>query len=185
VVFGTNLVCAHIAFKAENLQKTFYSLPLITISWAALIAMMIIGCGILLVPMCSDWIAVIAGVLILTINVVSVIGAAWAGQTVGQIDEKVKAQTSWLRDTLMDAQGIMNRADSDTAKESCRKVYEALRYSDPMSHESITGIEAEIITRLNDLKGAVAKKEEVRIKAIADELVILIADRNNRCKAMK
>ena len=42
-----NLVCAYFAFKAEKLKKMFLNLPLITVSWSALIAMMVIGTGLI------------------------------------------------------------------------------------------------------------------------------------------
>ena len=92
-----NLVCAYFAFKAENLKKMFLNLPLITVSWSALIAMMVIGTGLMLIPNCPAWIAAIVCIVILAFNAIAVITAVWAANTVDKVDEKVKIQTSYIR----------------------------------------------------------------------------------------
>ena len=46
IAFIGNLASAYIAFKAENLKKMFYNLPLITVSWYALIVMLVSDSGL-------------------------------------------------------------------------------------------------------------------------------------------
>lgn len=41
--FAGNLICAYFAFKAQSLKKLFYNLPLITVSCAGLIVMLVLG----------------------------------------------------------------------------------------------------------------------------------------------
>ena len=91
--FIGNLVCAYFAFKAENRGKMFLNLPLITVSRSALIAMLIVGSGLMLIPNCPAWIAAIVCIVVLAFNAIAVIKAVWAADTVNKVDEKVKAQT--------------------------------------------------------------------------------------------
>ena len=67
--FVGNLWCAATAFKAQNLKKLFYNLPLITISWRALIIMMAVGCVLMLIPNCPAWITAIVCIVIFAFNV--------------------------------------------------------------------------------------------------------------------
>ena len=57
ITFIVQLACAFIAFKAENLKKLFYSIPLLLISYGGLVAMFIIGSifmVILVLPECIE-----------------------------------------------------------------------------------------------------------------------------------
>ncbi len=180
-----NLVCAYFAFKAENLKKMFLNLPLITVSWSALIAMLIVGSGLMLISNCPAWIAAIVCIVVLAFNAIAVIKAAWAADTVGKIDEKVKAQTSFIKNLTVDAEGLVARAKSEPVKAECKKVYEAVRYSDPMSNEALSVIEAKITVKVDELASAVGADDAEKAKEIADEIVILVGDRNKKCKVLK
>lgn len=183
--FIGNLACAYFAFKAENVKKMFLNLPLITVSWSALIAMLVIGSGIMLIPNCPAWIAAIVCIVVLAFNAIAVIKAVWAADTVNKVDEKVKAQTSYIKNLTVDAESILSRAKSEPVKAVCKKVYEAVRYSDPMSNDALSVIEAKITVKMDEFASAVGADDAEKAKEIADEVVILVADRNKRCKNLK
>ena len=185
VAFIGNLVCAYFAFKAENLKKMFYNLPLITISWAALVAMVVIGAVLMLIPSCPAWVAAIVCIVVLAFNAIAVIKAVWAAETVEKVDDKVKAQTSFIKNLTVDAESILARAKSDAVKAACKKAYEAIRYSDPMSNEGLSVIEAKIAVKVDEFSSAVVADDAEKAKEIADEIVILVGDRNKKCKVLK
>ena len=70
-------------------------------------------------------------------------------------------------------------------KTECKKVYEAVRYSDPMSNDALSVIEAKITVKMDELSSAVGADDAAKAKEIADELVILVGDRNKKCRALK
>jgi len=183
--FIGNLACAYFAFKAENLKKMFLNLPLITVSWSALIAMLVVGSALMLIPNCPALIAAIVCIVVLAFNAIAVIKAVWAADTVNRVDEKVKAQTSYIKNLTVDAEGILARAKSEPVKAECKKVYEAVRYSDPMSNDALSVIEAKITVKMEELATAVGTDDAMKVKEIADELVILAGDRNKKCKLLK
>lgn len=183
--FIGNLVCAFFAFKAENLKKMFLNLPLITVSWSALIAMLVSGSALMLIPNCSAWIAAIVCIVVLAFNAIAVIKAVWAADTVNKVDEKVKAQTSYIKNLTVDTESILARAKSEPVKEECKKVYEAVRYSDPMSNEALSVIEAKVTVKIDEFSSAVGADDAEKAKEIADEIIILVGDRNKKCKLLK
>lgn len=63
-------------------------------------------------------------------------------------------------------------------------MFEAVRYSDPMSNDALAGVESQITLKFNELSEAVSGGAD-NVKNIADELVILIGDRNKKCKLLK
>ena len=69
--------------------------------------------------------------------------------------------------------------------EMSKKVYEAIRYSDPMSNDALASVENQISTKLSELSDAVKADDFTSVTEIAKEVVILIGDRNKKCKEMK
>lgn len=181
--FVGNLVCANAAFKAENLQKLFYNVPLITVSYSGLILMLVLGAVLMLIPNCPAWIAAIVCVAIAAFTAVAVVKADWAGEAVSETHEKVKAQTQFIKLLTVDAETLLGKAKTPDAKITTKKVYEALRYSDPMSSEALGEIEAELAEKFRALEAAVTADQGVT--EAAESLLETLADRNRKCKAMK
>ena len=183
LAFIGQLACAYFALKAENMKKLFYKLPLITVSYTGFILTVIFGAVCMAIPGLPNWVGIIVCAVILAFTAIAIIKAKAAGDIVAETDEKVKVQTSFIRNLTADAEGLISRAQTAEAKETCKKVYEALRYSDPMSSEGLAEIEAEISKKLSAYAAAVKSGENA--SELADELLSLIGDRNRMCKVMK
>ena len=183
VAFVGNLLCASKAFQAENLEKLFYKVPLITVSYRGLIGMLVLGGALMLIPNCPAWIAAIVCVAIAAFTAVAVVKADWAGEAVSETHEKVKAQTQFIKLLTVDAETLLGKAKTPDAKITTKKVYEALRYSDPMSSEALGEIEAELAEKFRALEAAVTADQGVT--EAAESLLETLAERNRKCKAMK
>lgn len=185
LAFVGQLVCAYFAFKAENKQKFFYNLPLITISYAATIASVIVGTLCMVIPNLPNWVGIIICLVILAFSAVSVVKAKAAADVVSEIDKKIKVNTLFIKSLTVDAESLMARAKTDEINAELKKVYEAVRYSDPMSDEALSGIESQITLKFDLLSKAVAEENAEAVRSAAEELVILINDRNRKCKLLK
>lgn len=182
--FIGQLACAYNAFKAENLNKLFYNIPLITISFTGLIASFIAGGLCMLISPLPYWVGVIICAIVLAFTVLSVIKASLAADVVSDVDEKVKGRTLFVKSLTVDAEILMTQARSEQTKAVCKKVYESIRYSDPMSSDALASIESQITIRFHALSEAV-KNEADAVSAIADEVILLVGERNKKCKLMK
>ena len=185
LAFVGQLFCAKIAFDAKNLQKLFYNLPLITISYTGLIFSFIVGGLCMIISPLPYWVGVILCMIVLAITAISVIKANVAADAVSEIDDRIKAQTFFIKSLTVDADTLMARAKSETAKAECRKVYEAVRYSDPMSNDALASAESAITIKFSELSDAVVKENDEDIASLANELMILLGDRNRKCKLLK
>ena len=79
----------------------------------------------------------------------------------------------------------MSRAKSEAVKAECKKVYEAVRYSDPMSSNALASIESEITITFAKLSEAVVDDNFETVSEFASEIIILLGDRNKKCKLLK
>lgn len=177
------LVCAYFAFKAKSKEQIFLRLSLVTVSYSALILSFVVGAACMLIPSLPNWVGIILCALILGFTAVSVIKANAAVELVHETDARVKEKTAFIRMMTVEADNLMARAQTDEAKAMCKKVYEALRYSDPMSCNALSGTEAEISEKFSAFAAAVKNGENA--SELADELLALIGDRNRMCKVMK
>lgn len=185
VAFIGNLACAYIAFKAENLKKTFYNLPLITISCTGLIIMAVFGALLMVIPDCPVWIASIVSIVVFVFNVIAVIKATAAAGVVNSIDEKTKSQMFFIKNLTADAEGLWASARSEGLKGEARKVYDAIRYSDPMSNASLSELELEIKKQFAEFSNAVDAEDAELAKSSAQGLMTMLEKRNQKCKLLK
>ena len=65
------------------------------------------------------------------------------------------------------------------------KGYEAVRYSDPMSHDALSSVESQITVKFAELSEAVKTDDANKVTEIANEIIILVGDRNKKCKLLK
>ncbi len=183
LAFIGQLVCAYFALKAENLTKLFYNLPLITVSYTGLILTIIFGTLCMAIPDLPNWVGIIICAIVLAFTAIAVVKAKAAGDIVSATDEKIKDQTEFIRGLTAEAQSLIAYAKTDDAKAVCKKVYEALRYSDPRSTAALAGIESEISQEFSKFADAVKNGED--FNPPAEKLVLLIGERNTKCKATK
>ena len=186
IAFIGQLAVAYYAFRVqETAQKFFYRVPLVTISWSGLILILVIGSLCMIIPGMPNWLGVIICFTILGFNAIALAKADTAVELVAQVDEKIKNQTFFVRSLTIDAESLLARAKTDLAKAECKKVYEAIRYSDPMSHSALAYTESEITIKFTKLTEAVGAGNDEAVAALAGEVVILVGDRNKKCKLLK
>lgn len=183
LMFIAQLACSILFFKQGNNNKIFLNVPVIRLSYIALIVSIIVGAVAMIIPFIPYWVGIIVDVLVATFYAVAIISSKAAADTIESIDDKIKAQTFFIRSLTADAESLVSRAKSDDARAMAKKVYEALRYSDPMSNDALVNVDAEIENVFFAFSKNINSGENCT--ELADELVNLIGDRNRKCKLLK
>ena len=131
------------------------------------------------------WVGIILCAIVLAFNIIAVVKATAAIDIVGGIDKKVKEDTFFIKSLTVDAESLISRTKSENIKAECKKVYEAVRYSDPMSSAALTSIESDITIKFSKLFEAVVSEDSEVAVTLADEIIILLGDRNKKCRLLK
>ena len=184
LAFVGQFVCAYIAFDTENRTKLFYKIPMIRISYIGLILTVIFGVLCMAIPDFPSWLAFAGCGLILAVTAAAAIGAKTASDLVESVDEKISNQTLFVKSMTGSADSLLSRAETSDAKAVCKKVYEAIRYSDPMSNDGLADLENQIVQKFSEFSSAVTDGTG-DIHDLANELLVLIDDRNKLCKSLK
>ena len=104
---------------------------------------------------------------------------------VGFIENKVQNNTHFIKSLTVDMENLKEQAMTDPIKAEVKKIYEAVRYSDPISNDALADLESQIVEKYDALTQAVAQGNLGMVQAVAGEMIILINNRNKKCKLLK
>lgn len=183
--FIGQLVCSFFAFKPDDKQKVFYNIPLVTVSYAGLIVTLIAGTACMAIPNLPNWVGIVVCLSVLAITAIAVLKAVFTASAVTDIDRRVSVKTFFIKSLTVDSEHLMNSAKTAELKALAKKVYEAVRYSDPMSNAVLVEVEEKIQNGFSDFENAVAGEDFELASSTADELLSLIDIRNKKCKLLK
>lgn len=185
VAFLGQFACSWFVFKEDSTKKAFYNISLFLVSYTGLITTFVVGLLCMIIPAIPGWLTAVLCSVILVINIFAVVKAKMAVDFVQKVDEKIEKATSFICDMREESESLLARAKDEETKAICKKVSDAFRYSDPMSNEGLKEIEAEIKNHFDLLKAVVREAKAEAVKAEAEEIIVLVAQRNNKCKRMK
>lgn len=183
---GTAIAVAFVlTLKVETKEKMFLTVSQFRTAYIVTILSLILSGIYLFVAMVPDWMVYIGVVLVYGLAVISVLKAKVAVSVVAGIDEKIKVQTFFIKSLTVDAEHLMNTSKTTELKVLAKKVYEAVRYSDPMSNAVLVEVEEKIQNGFSDFENAVNGEDFELASSTADELLSLIDIRNKKCKLLK
>lgn len=183
--FVGQIVCAYFALKDDDIKKTFYNISLISASYSGLIFSFVFGGLCMIIAPLPYWVGIILCAIVLSFNIIAVVKASAVIDIVGEIDNKVETKTFFIKSLTVDAESLISRAKSENIKAACKNVYEAVRYSDPMSNTALASIESEITITFAKLSEAVVDDNFETVSEFTSEIIILLGDRNKKCKLLK
>ena len=130
-------------------------------------------------PLTASWIAIVVCALILGISAICLIGTETGREEIKHIEEKVEKKVFYIKSLQVDVEMLAStETDADT-KMALTKLTEKIRFSDPMSNDVLSDLEAEITAKVKELKTA---ENKVEIITVLDSL---ITERNKKAKLLK
>ncbi len=183
--FIAQLITAYQFIKDDSNEKMFLNIPLLRTGYTAIAVSVIVGLVFMIIPVAPAWIGAIVCLLVAGYFVIACVNASTVANAVAEIDEKVKKQTAFIRMAVVEAENIMACAKTPEIKTELKKVYEALKYSDPMSNSALYDIEQEIDNGLKELKKVVACSDNTKVLSVTANILFNIKERNSKCKELK
>ena len=102
-LFIGQIVCTYLAFKDDDIKKTFYNVSLISTSYTGLILSFVFGGLCMIISPLPYWAGIILCASILAFNIIAVAKATAVIDIVGSIDGKVKENTLFIKSLTVDA----------------------------------------------------------------------------------
>ncbi|NLC26497.1 MAG: hypothetical protein GX777_07760 [Fastidiosipila sp.] len=182
VAFVAQIVIWKVAFnKADTLKSKFLGLPLIHVGVVYLILQLIVFIVFMSLPTIANWIAIVGCAIILGLSGIFLISTDLGREEVVRVEEKVQRKVSSLKMLQAEVEMIAEAQSDLEAKRALAVLAEKIRYSDPMSDESLAPIEDEISARIVALKTQPTADTSSSVKQIE----ILLLERNKKAKLLK
>lgn len=170
--------------KVDTNEKTFYGIPLVYNGFSTFVVIAITSALFMILNLPVIVMAIVT-IIILAFSAIGLVKKNAAREAVEATGEKVKQQTAFIRLLTADAEHVMSTAKTTEIQADAKKVYEAIRYSDPMSNDALVDIESKIQYQFNAFTSAVKNENAELTASISAELLDLIDARNKKCKALK
>ena len=184
LVYIANLVST-IKFMHGNghkyAEKRFYRIPLVRKHLLFLAVMTVIGYVSVIIP---NWVCAILCLVVIIVYLLSILKTSIAISEVERVGENVKQKTQFIKMLTVDAQALDSRASSE-AKALTHKVYEAIRYADPMSDNALSSVEDKLKTAFENFAKAIDINDIVEAESLAHTVLALVSERNDKCKVLK
>ncbi len=113
------------------------------------------------------------------------VGAGAGRSYVTEIDNKTYEKVSYIKSMQADLETLVVKTDNALIKQELKKLIFEVKYSDPMSHDSLYPLEEKIKEQVTELCEAVEIKEDGTAKSLISEISKLIVERNQKCKILK
>lgn len=157
---------------------------LLAVSSLELTLMVIAGFVCIFVPSIPAWAGVIACAAILAFSLIFIMTTSSVNENLEVSNANLNAKTSRIRHLTDEAALLENYAKDGQSKVIAKKVYEALRYSDPVTSPEIVELDEEIEFKLTHLSRLFIDGDTL-VESQATELLTLIDRRRVKCKADK
>ncbi len=179
------VVASMIAFKdSDNLERKVFGTPIV-FTGLKYYAILAIVTAICLIAGIKAIVPAVVGIVFIALGAIELVKAKSAIQVVEEIDSKVKEKQIFMRTLTSEAEVLISKAESEALKTEVKKVYEAIRYSDPMTNDSLYAIEKEISNGFMVFKEAVISADVELAKSSGKNLIENIEERNLKCKLLK
>ncbi len=180
VAFAAQLFIWKIALEREETMKSkFLGFPVVYIGAVYLVIQVVALAVFLFVSALPAWSAVVACAVITGVSAVCMIASDAGRSEIERVDTKIQKKTFYIKQLQTEVE-LLADTETDTAiKSALGQLAEKIRFSDPVSHEQLAGLESRITEKMIELKAAVDKTEVVA------ELHSLLDERNKKCKMLK
>ncbi|MBR4286708.1 MAG: hypothetical protein IKT55_03255 [Clostridia bacterium] len=129
--------------------------------------------------------AILLEIIISTVFIAILISCFFVKSHIQKVDAKVKDKTNFIRLLKVDVDLIAETAADPAVREAYMGLSEQVRYSDPMSHESLFELEKQILECLSFSKRCVEENKNDAALKNCEIASRLLFERNEKTKVLK
>lgn len=184
IAFAVQLV-AFLIFNKSNANSKFLGLPLFYFVGGYFTVQLVAGIVFMLIPM-SATLPLIIQVIILVVFLSAILTGAIAKEQFSRTEANINSAAFNIRTLAMNAEQLYLAEENGNKKAELKELYEAIRYSDPMStSEAIRKLDDQIDTAFKKVCSMTDACSESDLKKEIKPILDLITKRNLLCRSGK
>ena len=131
------------------------------------------------------WIYLILNTIILVVAITGFIATETAREEIVKQENTTDSNTATIRTALLTIQQLLAQSKSQDYKAKLENLYEAVRFSDPVSSKSTAEIDIKFDNILSELHIAIAEGDQQKISDLIDLAQSVLNERHTICKLNK
>lgn len=180
IAFAAQIAIWKKAFGRDDAMKSkFLGLPIVHIGIVYLIIQIVALAVFMALPMLPTRSAIVACAVILGISALCMIAGEVGRNEIERVEAKVQKKVLFIKNLQADVEFLADNESDSNTKAALTALAEKIRFSDPMSSEALADIEGQIAAKIAALRTAPDKL------SVIQEVNLLLADRNKKCKMLK
>ncbi|WP_251231292.1 hypothetical protein [Adlercreutzia aquisgranensis] len=190
--FGLLAIVAQLYFmrsafsQGDSAKSRVYGFPIARIGIVYLGVQFVASC---VEMVCADWVPLwvylVLDVVVLCLALAGCVATETAREEVVRQDARVAADTAAIMRLRAGAEALLAQRPGMAAESDIKRLAEALRFSDPVSHDSTTAIEQKLAASMADLRDAVTRGDEAQASKLAQGMSSDVEERNILCRLSK
>lgn len=166
-------------------NNTFFGIPLTLIGLAYLCIQVVIGSIFIIFADMSLKVANAIQIIILAVYIVACSATLFAKNAVTDIGDTTKEKLLFINLLENDVIVLQERMTEPVLITRLESLAELIKYSDPISHPSLALIEQKITNKINQLTEKAQNGKMSEVNDLCNEIELLMAERNRKCKILK
>lgn len=165
--------------KESKLKSKFLGLPIVHIGVVYLLTQIVVFAIFAAVPALPTWSAIVACTVISGFSVIFMISGEVSRGEIERVEANVQKKVFFIKELQADVELLIEQEKDAEIKNALQLLAEKIRFSDPMSDDTLSKIEGTILAKVSELKSSSDKMP------IIQELNLLFTERNNKCRILK
>ncbi len=183
--FGAQILSMFLSFKTADVETAFFGIPLASLSLYYLCAELVIGALFMIFQQAGFTLAFVIQIIVLAAFSIVAIISLMARDTVQEMGSNIKEKVADLKSVVIDVEMMMQGCNDPELKEKLRKLSETIKYSDPMTNESVESVEQMIHYKVSELRAYIDNNQTDDAKQACRELELLYIERNKKLALSK
>lgn len=173
-------------YNGESVKSKFYGFPIAKIGMVYLIIQVVLSLLFMAVGRyVALWIPFVVYVVLLGVSAVGFISADAMRDEIERQDVRLKGNVACMRALQSRTASMMQLVQDVQMRAELEKFSDDLRFSDPVSSDALSDIEADLTAYVDELQNAVTDGDCTAVHTLLDKAEAALAERNRLCKLNK
>ena len=172
-------------YKNDSVEEYLLSAPQIISAFAYLIIQVFFSVLVIYKSIVNAYIALIISIILLVVYIALNFTAGGGRTHAVNVEEKIEKKTSWMKKFKVMTADLANNIEDKEARKVVERLVEDIRFSDPVTSDSLTDIENRLSIEIEELRTVIVAKDAEEIIKAANKAEETLNKRNMLCKQMK
>lgn len=169
-----------------RLHDWLFRMPLIKHSMIYAVSELILSVVLMILSHTVSWgVALAIQIILLGIYAIFAQSCLIAKEIVTEVNHDVKVQSTYIKLLRLDAEMVVRNTEDSGVKQAFTKLAEQIRYSDPIGCDAVKDLESELSVCIKSALAAAKNNDSEQCMTHYKQAVLLLEERNEKCKIFK